>query len=175
MNDPIVTAYAAPKSDSAGASDPLEREARLAVLLAVGFLIGTEVIEVGRWLVRVLPMWTLDPDFLRVFVVWFLPRVAAAVSVVYLLRGRRGVVWLPIALACWRELRHVGAPISIHMSVVAWAILVLYVGILLVLTSKRRGRTRIGASVVAIAAYLVLIVIQWFNPIIIYLPRPGSG
>jgi hypothetical protein len=179
MLDPIDSAYAAPKSQSAEALGRDEREQLVAIRLAGGFLLATEVFEVGRWLIRVLPLMlvTATPDDLGVVAAWFFPRIANGVSAVFLLRGRRRIVWLPIALGAWREFRRVlsGAleVTSPFQTTVALAIFLLYAGILLVLASKRPGRTHITAAVVGIAAYLVLIVVEWFNPIIIELPFPA--
>jgi hypothetical protein len=179
MLDPIDTAYAAPKSQSAEALGRDERGQRFAIRLAAGFLLATEIFEVARWLIRVLPLMlvTATPDDLGVVVAWLFPRIANGVSAVFLLRGRSRIVWLPIALGAWREYHGVlsGAleVTTLLQTMIALAIFLLYAGILLVLASKRAGRTRIIAAVVGIAAYLVLIVVEWFNPIVIELPFPG--
>ena len=44
------------KAESAVALSRDERERIMALRLAVGFLLGTEVIAVGMWLVRALPL-----------------------------------------------------------------------------------------------------------------------
>jgi hypothetical protein len=173
MIDPIAAAYAAPKAESAGGVSPEERERRSAVCLAAGFLIGSELIRVGFWLhwwlpLRLTSMYALMPSW-----TWFIPRVANGVAAVLLLRGRRRMVWLPIAVRAWEAFRHVSMlDEQPFRTLLELTISVVYAGILLVLMSKRPG-PRIKVAVVGVAVYVVLVVVQWFTRevIVIEIPR----